>query len=100
MRRNDAEKYKINRHEEWKVSFVKNIESIEEARQFVINKNKEHSDLVLYSHSIQDETKKQEFYEQFCFTNNKYLKHRRYFIGHPPIKQIKEELKNDGIISF
>ena len=89
--------YKINRHEEWTTSFVKKFDSLEEAKIFVIEKNKEHSELPNFSYNIKDECKKKEFYEQFCFSNDKYLKYRRFFIGKPPIKQIENELKKDGI---
>jgi hypothetical protein len=40
---------------------------------------------------------RQRFAEQFCFHNDLYLKHRRFFIGLPNVRRFKDAVRADGV---
>ena len=88
--------YKINRDEVWNVSRVETFDILTEAKRFVIEKNRLHSDLVKFEYTLKEE-QIPDFLERFCFTDDKYLTDRRFFLGYPPIEKIKKALIKDGI---
>jgi len=90
--------YKINRDENWIITKVDiHPNSLEEAKNYVIEQSIIFSDLAIFTHNIQDVNDKNKFINEFCFTNDVYLKYRRFFIGYPPIKLIKNALIRDGV---
>lgn len=93
----------VPRSEQWLLKLDCECEDAEEARQYI----KEHSlRFTTLPNFLQqwEETKenhrtvtKDELIEQFCFTNDQYLKHRRLFINRPDLKVIELALQHDGI---
>lgn len=86
----------INRDESWTLKKDRFFASLEEAKQYVIDKNKIHSDMVRFGFHLPDE-EKDAFYQEFCFTNDKYLHQRRYFLGIPDTQKLLQNLRDDNI---
>jgi hypothetical protein len=38
-----------------------------------------------------------DFLTEFCFTNDLYLKYRRFFIGAPPLSAMRKALSTEGV---
>ena len=89
-------KYKINRDEEWIIKKVNGDFNESDAISYIINQSLEHTDLPKFIFNLSGEERTKAI-NDFCFNDDKYLKYRRFFIGYPPIDQIVNELKNDGI---
>jgi hypothetical protein len=83
--------YKTNRDETWIFRICRKFESIEEAEKYVIQMSLK--DIVRYKCPTNDA-----FNRSFCFTDDKYISERTYFIGKPDKKKIKQSLQNDGVI--
>lgn len=88
--------YFVDREEIWCVEYDCEKDTEEEAKKYIIEKSKNLSNMLSYTASMKKEDLNS-FYERFCFTDDKYLHHRRLFIGKPPIKNIMEALKKDGV---
>ena len=92
--------YSINRHEDWRVLPDDTFDTREEAEAYVIEKNLQHSEMVRFAHTIEDD-EKPAFYRKFCFGDEEnldaYIQYRRFFVGYPPLAKIKQALAKDGI---
>jgi hypothetical protein len=80
----------VNRDETWTVKLRESFPSIEEAETYVINMSKR--DIVRFCSKPTDM-----FCREFCFTSDKYMKYRTYFIGKPDICKMKKALEEDGV---
>jgi len=89
--------YGVDRDENWIVRFDKHFDTDAEAREYIRQKTKMCSTLPNLLIDLKTEEEKQAFTDEFCFHNNRYLAHRRHFLGTPPIKDIKLALQHDGI---
>lgn len=88
--------HKINRDENWEVKKDKAFTTEAEAKQYIIEQSVQKTDLLLFCQSCSPE-KKEAFKEEFCFTNDTYLRYRRFFLGYPPTKEIRKALEKDGV---
>jgi len=70
--------YTTGRMETWSIKLDQNFSNLLEAREYVINMNRAHSDLPLFLVDLKED-QKDEFTEEFCFSE-KYLHHRRFFL--------------------
>ena len=94
--------YFVNRHEEWTVVKDEVFDTITEARAYVIQQSKTHTDLPIHGNTVAPKDKPA-FYQAFCFGDGdaggdeRYMAFRRFFIGYPPIAAMKAALGRDGI---
>lgn len=88
--------YNTNRHEDWIVSKCKWFDNMESAMEFVRYMSILHTDLLLFVGTLTG-LDKSKYINDFCFDDDKYLRYRRFFIGPPPLKEIKASLKHNGI---
>jgi hypothetical protein len=81
------------------------FKTLQEAEDYVIEKNKKHSNMLTYvphhwlmTKSLENIELLMQFYRDFCFDNDeKYLHHRRYFLGEPNVKQFLKQLRQESI---
>jgi hypothetical protein len=95
-----SNKYSVGREESWTLKQDKVFDNEQEAREYVLDKNRIHSDMVrLGAHLImqKNDAELQKYYEDFCFNDDRYLRHRRYFLGKPSANKIREQLRQNGI---
>lgn len=86
------------REENWAEKFDCEFDNLEEAKQYVIVKNRQQSDLPLFLITLSDSEKK-EFIEKFCFSNEPtWVCKRRYFLGKINKDLVYEGLRSDGCI--
>lgn len=78
--------FKTNRHENWIVRKDSAFITDQEARDYIIEKSRVHCDWQQVSKNLDD----------FCFSK-KYLIHQRFFIGEPPLDDIKDALERHGV---
>jgi len=96
-------KYSIGREQHWIVRKDKEFNDEKSAKLYVVEKSKIFTDCIalLGSKSMKlDQTKKNEYYNDFCFNDEKYLLYRRFFLGYPPINEIKRLLRTNGIQTY
>lgn len=90
--------HQVCRQERWTVEKDEAFDSLEEARKYVIEKSKQVTDMIsVLTLPFLPEQKQQKAMEDFCFDNDLYLVHRRLFVDHVPLKELKEALKDRGI---
>jgi hypothetical protein len=90
--------YQICRQERWTVEKDETFDSLEEARKYVIEKSKQVTDMIsVLNLPFLPEQKRQQAMEDFCFDNDLYLVHRRLFVDHVPLKEMKQALGDRGI---
>jgi hypothetical protein len=90
-------RYTTGRTETWTSKPDKAFPTFIEATDYIYNMTRIH---VPYFSELArgfDDEKRQSFLHEFCFTNDMYLKYRRFFIGSPPLKEIKLALQEEGI---
>ena len=95
--------HSVARFERWEIKFETECANLDEAKQYV----RENSRLyTILPNKLQQwrETRtedrtlsEEELIDQFCFTNDQYLKDRRLFIDKPDIKAIQDSLHKEGI---
>ncbi len=86
--------YSISRSEEWHFVKHKEVESLEEAKQYIRDKTKSNPEFVLYAYGSIG-LKRLELLEKFCFSGD-YVHKLRYFLE-PCKEKIIAKLENDGI---
>lgn len=107
-------KYVIDREEHWHTVKIAEYKTEAEAKQCVIDNTLVHhstshiNNLVwALEKSLADYyndtaqmllEKKQMFYNEFCFTNEKYLQYRRFFVGKPSTKDIRAIVESSGAV--
>ena len=88
------------REENWCVRLDCEIDNLDEAKEYVIQKNIQRSDLPLYLYNLSP-TEKSKFIDEFCFSDDPmWVCKRRYFLGQVNKELIFKGLKNDGILLF
>lgn len=87
--------FRTDREESWIVKKDNEFEDYEEARKYVIDKNRIHSDLPNFIVDLQ-EKEKEEAVCSFCFSDE-YEHLRVYFLGKPDINKIKSKLTESGV---
>ena len=88
--------YTTGRIENWNLQHDVDFDNEKEARLYIKEKTREHTDLALFSIRYKDKVEKEKFIEEFCFSD-KYIQYQRYFLGEPDVKKIKQALVNQGI---
>lgn len=88
--------YGVGRTESWTLSKDVTFLDREEARSYVIEKNRQHSDMSSLLVGL-DYDIAYDFIEEFCFSPDKYLHLRRYFLGKPDQKKIIKAIRATGI---
>lgn len=83
----------VDRSETWTVVRDQTFETVEEARRYVIEQSIAHTELVLRRNNRDRES----FYNDFCFDNDLFLTYRRFFIGRPPVAEIRRRLRENGV---
>jgi hypothetical protein len=77
--------HSTNRDQTWSALFDKTFGNEEEAKEYIIGRTRIHvPELANFLINVFDEDK-HEFCVKFCFTDDKYITSRRYFIGKPNI---------------
>jgi hypothetical protein len=89
-------RYRVDRFEHWTCKLDKKFSSEAEAKEYVLLKNRQNSDMVIMGFHIKDELDKSKFYHDFCF-DDKYQSVRRYFLGKPNTSIIEKQLTDRGI---
>jgi hypothetical protein len=88
--------YGVARDEQWRFEKDKKFDDPNEAQQYIIEQSRLHTELPRFLVDVSD-VDKNDFIWQFCFSNDVYLKYRRFFLGKPPVLQMEKALKTDGI---
>ena len=89
--------YGVSRDESWVVHQDKTFQSLEEAKDYVRERSRLKTDLVLFLARTQDPAEKKRIIDEFCFHNDTYQQHRRFFIERPDITKIAKALHADGV---
>lgn len=84
-----------DREESWNLIKDKEFNNLEDAKKYVVNQNRIFSDLPLYIVDLKDEAKDKAV-EEFCFGEN-YIHLRKFFLGIPNIKLIKNRQVSQGV---
>jgi hypothetical protein len=87
--------YTISRTEKWTFRNEKCFTDLEEAKEYIREKNKYTPEFVLQAENISG-IAREELLDRYCFTNNYILK-RRYFMDPLPIQQINNSIVQSGI---
>jgi len=87
--------FRTDREENWTLKKDKEFEVVTEARKYVIDKNRIHSDLPNFIVDLHEKDK-EEAVMKFCFSDD-YEHLRVYFLGKPDINRIKNKLMENGI---
>ena len=87
-------RYRINCDESWSIARDNSFSSKEDAEEYIIEKSRLNIHLPLFLHFCSNKDK---FSREFCFTDDTYLKYRRYFLNEVPIKELREASEKDGI---
>src|SRR5665647_841552 len=92
----------VARTERWEIIKETECNSDREAKEYIREYSKQYTILPNFIQQWR-ETKQEdrtvtleELIDQFCFTNDTYLKYRRLFINKPDVKQLAKELTKDG----
>jgi len=85
--------YSVSRSENWSFRKEKLFENLEEAKEFVRDKNRYTPEFVLLAEHLKGE-QRDELLERFCFSNQ-YLLKQKYFIEPLPIAELKEEINKN-----
>lgn len=86
----------VGRVETWTLKLDTRFTRTEEAKEYVRNKNRQHSDLPLFLPELSEEAK-EAFVDIFCFSDTEYLHLRRYFLGMPDQGEVMAAVRNQGI---
>jgi len=91
--------HKCDRHEELNVQFVTEFSDEQEARTFVRDKNRAHSEMVNHIPFHKSESDQLAYIDRFCFDDSKtsFLTKRKFFLGYPDIDAIKNAYRSDGV---
>lgn len=90
--------YFTNRDETWVIKKDKQFKYEETAKKYIKEMSKQRTDMINFAGEfLNNKEALDEFAEQFCFTNDIYMPYRRFFIGKPNLKKIKESLTKQGI---
>lgn len=87
--------YTTGRMETWSIEEDCEINDYEQAKEYVINMNRKHSELPNFIVDM-NELAKKVFIDKFCF-GEEHLDMVRYFLGKPDRKKIAKCLSNKGI---
>ena len=90
--------HQINRDETWFIHQDKQFDSKEEAKEYIRKKTRLFIPKLTICLINLPEEKKHSFCDKFCFTDDRYITHRRYFLGYPNLNNIKQHLKKSGVI--
>jgi hypothetical protein len=96
--------YITARDQRWVTRLDSEFNNLQEAREYIEEKSRQHTDLPIFLDTHRktilndpNACSLEDFIEKFLFTEDKYLKYRRFFIGKPPLKLIQKALEADGI---
>lgn len=90
--------YQVCREEQFVSKQVGTFPTLEEARQYVIEKSMAHTDMIpVLQLPFLEESKRDKAIQDFCFDNDLYLTHRRFFIHHVPWKELAESWRQQGV---
>jgi hypothetical protein len=90
--------FQTDREESWTiVKEERSFSDLQLARDYVVQQSRIHTDLPIYIYGISSTKEKSDVIEQFCFTNDRYMIYRRFFIGYPPVDKIRKALVTAGI---
>jgi hypothetical protein len=85
------------REENWCAKFDTVFDSLTDAKEYVIKKNRQRSDLTLYLINL-SESEKVDFINRFCFSDEPiWVCKRRYFLDKVNKDLVFKGLRNDGV---
>lgn len=84
--------YGLARDEKWSVAQERSFETINDAEQYVLKQNRAKHAIDL---NLQGLTEIEIKYR--CVYDPEMVHRRSYFLGRPPIDQIKQKLSDDGV---
>lgn len=85
----------VCRHDTWVFKKDQTFDTLEEAKDYVIQHNRSTSDFITSSRSLSSQQK--DVYAIEFSLGDKHLHQCRWFVGKPPKKKIAALLQNDGI---
>ncbi len=88
--------YTTGRMETWTLHKDKTFDDSNEAIDYVRAMNRAHSELPRVLADLKDPDAKEAFIDTFCFSEDKYLHLRRYFLGMPDRNKIIASIKDQG----
>ena len=88
--------FTTGRMETWTLKLYESYMTLDDAKHAVLEGNLKHSDLIMLSERLRGKDR-EDFYQQFCFDDDKYLGNRRFFLGKPKIAKLKEAIASEGI---
>ena len=90
--------YQCNRDETWEVLEDKTFETLEEAKEYIrdVSIKSPYMSILPLLHNLKENLKRQVL-DDILFNNDRYLTHRRYFIGKPNIKKLTKALTLEGV---
>lgn len=95
----------VDRVENYKAKLDVRFPTEAEAKEYIKNKTRIHTEVANFLIDIaKDETddtvksqKKEAFMDEFCFTNDLYMRYRRFFLHKVPWDRVKQALLKNGI---
>ncbi len=92
--------YGVSRAEDWCLKKDQTFEDLEAAQHYIRESSLAHTTLPLYTVDIVNPTAKDQFVDDFCFNDNQYMIHRRYFLQPPHLtkRQILDAIVRAGIV--
>jgi len=92
--------YGVGREESWIARKNKSFETEKEAKEYIRKQSLIHTDLINFltkGMGILESKEKEDMIEKFCFTEDRFLLYRRFFLGYVPEKEIRRALKASNL---
>lgn len=90
-------RYAVGRSETWQHVLDRSFPSLEEAQEYIYNQTIIHvPEFTNLAHGLTGEDRLK-FAEAFCFSDERYLKYRQFFLGPPPFSALKKTLRAEGV---
>jgi hypothetical protein len=88
--------FRVDREESWILKNDKSFTTLDEAKDYIVEKSLIHTELSRLLVDIQDEHIREEFIQKFCFGTS-YLAYQRFFIDKPDIRAIQKAIEDNGV---
>jgi len=90
----------VDRSESWVARKDKAFSTEEDAKQYIRERSLIHTELVNFltkGMKMVEGDEREKIIDAFCFSDDKFMKYRRFFLGLVPVKAVIEALKKDGV---
>jgi hypothetical protein len=88
--------YTVGRRENWVAKPDREFDDLEAAKAYIRGQTRMHTTVANHLINLPP-SRREAFLDDFCFTDDRYMKDRRFFIDRPPVKDIQRALERDGV---